>query len=54
MALDPDRDNRYNIIMSLFLGVVFVLGLNSMYDNTKTIVLKSDRTEGFNIESKCF
>ena len=54
MPLDSKRDNIYNIILSIFLGVSIILGLHYLHDSTRMIVLKSNRTEGFEIESKCF
>lgn len=52
--IDPTRDNIYNIILSLFLGVVVVLGLHFIHESPRTITIKSDRTEPFDSESKCF
>ena len=54
--IDPTRDNLYNIILSVFLGIMIVLGLHFIHESPRTVTIKSDRTEPFNGDgdSKCF
>ena len=49
--LDPERDNIYNIILSLFLGVSVIMIIDFFHDSPRTVTLISDRHEPFS--SKC-
>jgi len=49
--IDPVRDNIYNIILSIFLGVVLIIAFNFLHDSPRTVIILSDRSEPF--DSKC-
>ena len=50
--IDPVRDNIYNIILSIFLGIILIIAVEFILDSPRTVTLLSDRTEGF--ANKCF
>ena len=54
IMIDPIRDNKYNIILSVFLGIAIVLFLHLYFtfESPVTLVLNSDKTEPF-INTKC-
>lgn len=45
--LDSDRDAAYNIVLSIFLGIIIVIFAHYMHDSPRTLVLTSDRKEPF-------
>jgi hypothetical protein len=61
--LDVNRDNIYNIILSIFLGVFIILFINYFYEFPRIIIIetKTDKMELDNknekqleVETKCF
>lgn len=52
--IDNIRDNIYNIILSIFLGVFLILSINFIHELPITVTLDSNRFESFDNDSKCF
>lgn len=39
--IDPDTEHIYDIILSIFLGIMIVLIMNSLYDEQRSIIVTS-------------
>lgn len=61
--LDVNRDNIYNIILSIFLGVFIILCINYFYEFPRIIMIETkidkidseDKNEKqLEVETKCF
>ena len=53
--LDDRRDNAYNIILSIFVGVFVVLAVHNLYDSPRIIIVESNTPNtDTKAETKCF
>jgi hypothetical protein len=42
--IDKNLEGYYDIMLSIFIGVVFILVLNSFYDTPRVIIINDDKS----------
>ena len=51
--IDKKLEPYYDILFNIFLGIVIILLLNSLYDSPRSVVTISNDKEGFNNIMPC-
>lgn len=49
--IDKKMEPYYNILISIFLGVVLIIAIHCMYDSPRTIVVVSDHENFENLNN---